>query len=470
MRLAFSKKNIWERIPHRLKAIAGPVIRKIPPAVLLGKAFRDNLKFLERAQWWSVDEYQNYQLKGLQDICQIAFNHTIFYRELYKDLGFDPKDFNDFSQFRRLPFIDKDTLNVNLERMYARDLSRFGVDYTSTGGTSGVPLRFYIQPGRSQIEYAYLVSSWRRIGYEIGSPLAVFRGKVVRGKKDNMHYESDPILNHHYYSNFHMNDEQMRAYVNDLSRLGQCFLHVYPSSAFNLAKYVRRDLVNRTMDIKGIIAESENVYPEQRKFVEDTFGCRFFSCYGHTEKLVAASECENSDYYHVWPTYGFFELIDDNGIIIKEPGVRGEIVGTGFINRLVPFIRYRTGDYATYVSDHCMECGRNHPIIKDIRGHRIQEYLITQSRSRISWTALNMHDDTFDNVRRFQFQQNTPGHAILKIIPGKKFSDVDCSRIRKNLESKIGVQLRVDLFVVDNIPLTRAGKFIYVDQRIAEDR
>jgi phenylacetate-CoA ligase len=141
-------------------------------------------------------------------------------------------------------------------------------------------------------------------------------------------------------------------------------------------------------------------------------------------------------------------------------------VGTGFINTVMPFIRYRTGDYATYVGDRCEACGRAHPIIRDIRGHRTQEVLIASNGSEISWTALNMHDDTFIHVRQFQFVQEKAGQAVLHVVPAQGFSDEDAARIQRNLGRKLDGQLSFTIELVDVIPLSARGKAIYVDQRI----
>jgi phenylacetate-CoA ligase len=234
-----------------------------------------------------------------------------------------------------------------------------------------------------------------------------------------------------------------------------------------LATFVERFGEDAPSNIRGIIAESEIVYPEQRRFVEDVFHCRYFSCYGHSEKLVLAAECEHSTNYHVWPTYGYFELLDEDGRPVATPGQRGEIVGTGFINTVSPFIRYRTGDFATYVDDRCVECGRYHPLIRDIRGHRIQELLVLADGSSVSWTALNVHDDTFRHVRRFQFYQERPGEAVLRVIPTAAFGGEDPLRIVEQVKHKLGDRLKITVERVEAISLSPRGKAIYVDQRIA---
>jgi phenylacetate-CoA ligase len=339
------------------------------------------------------------------------------------------------------------------------------VDLISTGGTGGRPLSFYIDADRSPFEYAHLVSGWQRIGYSLGVPLVVMRGRVVAPDRGSLYHEYDPLLRHHCYSTYHMTDRNMRRYLEHVRGIGPCFLHVYPSAVAALARFLRRSGIAPPDNIRGIIAESEIVYPEQRTMVEQTFGCRYFSSYGHTEKLVAAAECEHSSDYHIWPTYGYFELLDNDGQPVTTPGQTGEIVGTGFINRVIPFIRYRTGDRATWIGDRCEACGRQHAIVRDIRGHRTQEVLIAADGSHIPWAALNMHDDTFSAVQQFQFYQAAPGEATLRIIPTSGFRGVDRERIQRNLNRKVAGRLEFTIELTSALQSSRRGKAIYVDQR-----
>jgi phenylacetate-CoA ligase len=212
--------------------------------------------------------------------------------------------------------------------------------------------------------------------------------------------------------------------------------------------------------------ESENVYQQERSAVTAVFGGRYYSSYGHSEKLVLAAECEGSTDYHVWPTYGYFELLDDRGRNVNTPGHRGEIVGTGFINTVVPFIRYRTGDYATYVGDRCTACGREHVLIREVEGRWPAGALVAHDGSLISMTAINVHDDTFAHVRQFQFRQCTPGYAVLRIVPADGFTEANRERIRQCLGRKLAGRIELTFEMTDAIPLSPRGKTVYVDQRI----
>jgi phenylacetate-CoA ligase len=466
MKLALSRKNLWENLPPPVKSGVGGCLGWFPLSWLLGSRWRAQLGWLGAAQWWPAERSREYQLARLRDICTLAQQRTRFYRELFDAAGFDPRDLRTPEDLDGLPTISKDTLRAHLDDMCTVSPHAPGVDRVSTGGTAGTPLHFYIGTGRSVIEFAYLVASWARAGFAAGMPLAVFRGRIVHEDARGLRHAYDPLLRQHHYSNFHMTDANMRRYLEHVRTIGPCFLHVYPSSADALARFIRRSGMAAPTNVRGVIAESEIVFDAQRRLAEEVFGCHYFSCYGHSEKLVLAAECEHSHDYHVWPTYGYVELLDGAGHPIDTPGERGEIVATGFINRVVPFIRYRTGDFATYVDDHCSACGREHMLLRDIRGHRTQEMLVAADGTLISWTALNMHDDTFERVVEFQFYQDTPGRAVLYVVPAAGFGESDHRRMMANLRRKLTARVELTMKLTDAIPRSPRGKAVYVDQRL----
>lgn len=453
----------------RWGALAARAVEAVPARYALGYRFAAIRRFLAGAERRSARVHRRWQWDFVGALCRVAAERTPYYRRRFREAGVDPSRLTP-ETFAALPTLDREVV-----QQYGQDMLVAGADgrraeRVSTSGRSGAPLFFHINADRAAFEYAHLTAAWARAGYRVGMTMAVLRGKTVRRDADGLYHEYDPLLRHHYYSSFHMNDEHMGRYLEHIAGIGPCFLHVYPSTIFMLARFIRRTGVLVPGNIRGIIAESEIVYPQQRRTVEAVFGCRLFSCYGQSEKVVLACGCEHSDDYHVWPTYGYFELLDEAGRPVTEPGRRGEIVGTGFINTVMPFIRYRTGDWATCVSDHCDQCGRHHPVIRDIRGHRIQEALVAGDGTEISWTALNMHDDTFDHVRQFQFYQDTPGQAVLRAVVADGFDERDRRRILQNLGRKLDGQIGLTFEAVDAIRLTDRGKTVYVDQAIGGRR
>ena len=464
--VALSRKNLWERCPAPLKRVAGPVLERIPPGALLGAHFRRQRSFIERAQWWSAERSREYQTLRLRELCTHASQRSPYYRELFQAAHFDPRDLRGPEDLDGIPLLDRETLRDRLAELCATNVVAGNVDYVSTGGSTGGPLWFYINSERSSFDYAHLTAGWARVGFTLGTPLAVLRGRVIQPDADGLYHEYDPLLRHHYYSSFHLNSDKLARDVRHIRSIGPCFIHAYPSSVAALERYMRSAGEPPLVNLRGVLVESEAVFDEDRERAKATLGCPYFSSYGLTEKVVAAAACEQSDAYHVWPTYGYLELLDEAGRRITTPGERGEIVGTGFVNTAVPFIRYRTGDYATLAGHSCPQCRREHVLLTDIRGRRPQEWLVAADGALISWTALNMHDDTFRNVLRFQFEQHSAGRATLKIVPSEHFGRADADRILHNLNRKLDGAVTLEIAIVDTIRLSDAGKTIYIDQRL----
>jgi len=471
VKLAFSRKNLWERSPRLLKAAVGRLLALVPVSVVLGREFREWDRFVRDAQWWSREQYREYQFQRLKRIITVAYERTDFYRRHFGQVGFEPGDFKDISDLASLPTIDKETVRQNLHSMTTVSLTDSAVDYVTTSGTGGSPLCFYMDSSRHAVEFAHLAASWERVGYLPGDTMAVLRGYTIPLARSGIYHEHDPLLRNHRYSTFHMSESQMERYVKHMHSVSPKFVHAYPSAAYTLARFMFSSSLNFPPSVEAILLESEADYEHQRAFIEERFSVRMFSTYGHTEKLVLATQCEHSSLYHVWPTYGYCEILDDEGLNVSV-GDSGEIVGTGFINEVVPFIRYRTSDYTTLAGDGCVKCGRNHVLLDRIRGHRTQEFLITRDmKTIIAWTALNMHDDTFDGIIRFQFFQDTPGYTELRMVPKPGLNEYNIERIRRHLDNKLKGVIDIKLVICDEIPPQKSGKKPIVVQRTpgAED-
>ena len=441
-----------------LKSTLGRCLGLIPPKWLLGRSFTENCKFVRDAQWWPAERAREYQLNELREIINLAYERTKFYRRVFDSVGFRPGDLRTLDDMNQLPTIDKQVVNENRLDMCTKNVKGRDVDFGSTGGTSGTPLHFYLSANRHSVEYAYLTRSWERVGYRLGMPMAVLRGRTVRADRNGLRHEYDPILHHHYYSNFHMTGDNMRRYLHHIRSIGPCMLHAYPSSAQALANYIIEIGNQGPQNVQGVLLESENVYPDQVHAIEKAFHARTFSSYGHSERLVLAVQCEHTHNYHVWPTYGFFELLDNDDKPVCTPGQQGEVVGTGFINTVMPFIRYRTGDWATYVGGRCEACGREHIILSDIEGRWPQGALIAADGSVVTMTALNIHDDTFNNVREYQFHQSVPGKATLCVVPVTPFDDKEKQRIVMNMNKRLQGQVTLDLEIRTELVKTARGK------------
>jgi phenylacetate-CoA ligase len=263
-----------------------------------------------------------------------------------------------------------------------------------------------------------------------------------------------------------MSEDNLALYVQELRRLQPQFLYGYPSALTLLARFVASHPEVKFPQVKALLCGSESVLDGQREFLERVLHTRFYSWYGMSEKVILAGECEKSTLYHAFPQYGVTEIRDDAGDLSSREGADGELVGTGFMNTAMPFIRYRLGDYARIEHDACNACGRPWTILGPVQGHRLQEMILGRNGAAISLTALNMHGDVFAGVLRFQFRQVERGRATVVVVPSANFSEKHAERIRRAQMEKTGDEVEWRVELAKNIELTDRGKAILLVRRI----
>ncbi|MFW6154479.1 MAG: heparinase II/III domain-containing protein [Planctomycetota bacterium] len=199
MQYAWTRKNAWEHAPGWLKRGLTPLLGRVPPAWLLGRRFRRHLRFVRDAHWWPRASTRMYQTVQLRRIRALATERSVFYRELFRQAGFQPEALRCPEDLAAAPLIDKETVRANLPAMCTTPPTRPWVDRIATAGTGGSPLAFYISADRSAVECAYLMASWERIGWTLGTPLVVLRGEVVPPvRRGTMRYSYDPMLRQVY--------------------------------------------------------------------------------------------------------------------------------------------------------------------------------------------------------------------------------------------------------------------------------
>jgi len=451
--------------PEWAKQITGSLYRMIPLSCRYGRVFKYYYNLIPRSEKWSEIEINNWYIQKFNEVLNIALNNTRFYPKYYKENGVNITHIKSLDDVERLPMISKKHLRANKEDFLNSMISKKKLIYTTTGGTSGVPIELFWVKGRERSrEIAFITRMWERIGYDFSKKLAVLRGNVVDYRGRGKYFSFDPIKNRLFMSSYHLTEEKIPIYIEKLLNFQPDYIHTYPSAITVIAKYLKEHKI-RIPGLKGLFCSSESFYPGQRELIENAFKTRVFSWYGHSEMAVLAGECEYNSDYHVFHEYGYLELVDNKGKVIKEPGVQGEIVGTSFEMKAMPLIRYRTGDYAEYVEGKC-SCGRSYRLIRNVKGRWTQEQIVTKKGSYISITALNMHSDIFDNVEQYQFYQEKPGELFLRIVKKGNYCIKDEKKIREEFRLKLQNFVDLKIVYVDRIPRTERGKHKFLIQKL----
>ena len=455
--------NLYNKLPYSAKTTVSNLGRIIPSKYIYGKNYTLTLNRIRQTEYWSKSDLNNLRSRRLQRILLHAYKTTTYYKKQMYEKGISEKSIiaSPEEVLKRLDFTDKRLITDKSAEFLSYKKNSIPHDYGSTGGTSGEPFYFYIDSSRSSKEWAFIVDLWSRVGFNTNSRRVTFRGSRIQTGD----WEDDWITRDRKFSSFELTDVYLNSNWPFIQKFCPDYVYAYPSTALSLCQFMERSGERLPNTVRAILLGSENIYEGQREYIENVSGLRVFMWYGHSEKLVLAGECEGSNYYHAYPQYGYTEFLNDKGECAK-PGEFAEIVGTGFFNTVMPFIRYRTGDYCTYLGNHCPECGRNYPIFSKVKGRWTQEVLYGSKGNSICMSAINVHSKTFQNVFRFQFFQEEPGKSILKIVPREGYCERDRKAIEREFNLKFGGNVEVSAIVVDEIPLTKMGKFKFIDQKI----
>jgi phenylacetate-CoA ligase len=415
-------------------------------------------RFLAGAEAWGCGQIEEYQLSEVKRIVRHAYANCRGYRALWKQSGALPEDIMTLQDFRRLPMVQKSVMRDDVEGFSAPVQDR---SYVTTGGSTGVPFGFYRDARAFARELASKAHQYQRVGWREGDTQLVFRGLAIQ---EETHIEFEPEFNELRCSSYFLTPESMEKYRQKAWEYGPQWIRCYPSSGYILARYLK-DRGLAFPPVRGILCASENLYDFQKELMSEVFGGRIFSHYGHYEQAVLAGFCEKADTYHVLPQYGLAELVDENGQQVTKNGAIGEIVGTSFIMRATPFVRYRTSDFASLEGFRCEECGRPYQIWRRIEG-RLQEFMVTARGRLISMTAINFHDDIFDHVKQFQFLQKRKGEIIFRYIPKEGCTDEVVGDIKRRLRAKMGEDVDLEMARVGDIQLTKRGKHRFLVQEL----
>jgi len=439
----------------------------VPPRIRYGRVFWDTYNFLQESQWWSREKLEEYQMQQLEKLLKHAYEKVPYYKRIFDERNLKPKDIQDFDDLRKLPYLTKEIIQDNLEALVARNYPKSKLQYSTTGGSTGIPMGFYHERGvSSQKEWAFMVTQWNRVGYEIGDKRVVLRGNIVHLANKGNFWEYNPVDRQLILSSYHMTDENLPRYIEKIREYAPKFIHAYPSVITILARFMKENSITAFESVIAILCGSENIYEPQRRLLEDGFKCRVYSWYGHTEQAVLAGECEKSRYYHIFPEYGIVELIGKDGKPVTQESEMGEIIATGLNNFAFPFIRYRTADLGVHTSQKCT-CGRNYPLLKKVEG-RLQDLVVTKDERLISLTSLifAQHFEAFSRIKEMQLVQERAGKLLVKIVNASQYSDSDEQEILSKMQRAVSRRLDISFAYVDHIPRTKSGKYGFLIQKL----
>jgi phenylacetate-CoA ligase len=421
----------------------------------------ESLDEVRRLRALPPDALRAYQLERLRAVVGHAERHVPYYRDRFAAAGVKAPDIQSLEDLSRLPLLTKANVREHQAALRSDDFHGRWKLYPTSGST-GTPLVVLEDQGmngwRRAVKWNYL--EWW--GVQVGERGAVIWLQPLSGIKGKLTKRLGFALNNcnTFLNVADLSDAQMQRFFDQLVDRGISYLYGYTSAVTTFAQFILRKGLHqpRALTLKVAIPTTETLFPQQRRWMEEAFGCRVADEYGCAELGDIGFECPHGRMHIGAETY-LVDLVPP--LLPKTEGVCGQIAVTHLRKTSFPMIRYALGDVVHLVNEAC-PCGRTLPIIRSVVG-RVSD-IITTPDGRV------VHSEVFDYIMREFASPGNPAvtgfRAIQKestvfevlVVPGSAYRPETAEGIAREVASVFGKGSRVSVREVDAIPPDPSGK------------
>lgn len=392
---------------------------------------------------------EKYQIEELRRLLRYAKKNSKYYSKKLKNI--DMEEIKSLDDLKKIPILEKEELRANIDDIVITHEVK-----SNTSGTTGKSMTVYFTKDDLQKRMAYLDMFKEKHGVKLGMKVARFSGKNLIPEKDrfkNKYWRTNKIINQRLYSTFHIKEETLKYYVDNLNEFRPESLDGFMSCIYEIAKYIENNKIKLEFIPKAIFPTSETVLEHQKEVVERVFKCKVRNQYASSEGASFVTECIN----------GRLHYNMDTGIIEENDG---DILITSFTSYGTPLIRYRIGDRMVFSKEKC-SCGSCHPIIERIEG-RNTDYLYSKERGKINAANMSNVIKYIPNaIKNIQFIQNVEDEIIINIaIDKERYLDKYDEEILKEMRNRFGLNMRFIINKMDEISKEKSGKYRYIKNNL----
>ncbi|HXJ55229.1 MAG TPA: hypothetical protein VNU68_01070 [Verrucomicrobiae bacterium] len=408
-------------------------------------------RVLPAMQRWPLVRRRDWILNKLKQTLVQADDGIPFYRERFRQAGFDPRrDFQSATDLTRVPLLTKEDVRRHHAEMIDGRYLRGSV-MANTSGTTGQPMTMRLNEYYVAFDYACIFRHWAKAGYRLRDRYAAVRSYVPDTPEGPL-WKFNWWQNTLYMSAYHLKPANADRYLDALVQFRPAYLRGYVSSLHVLAQlaYPRRAEFDF---VRGLFTASETLSAQERLVIERTFGRKLWDWYGMTEPAVVITERADHDGMEVNWEYGYPEFLEAPGL----GGAERRLIATSLHNPVMPFIRYETQDIACL--DPRADQASLYPRVSAMSGRK-DDCLITPDGARLP--SLNFYSllQTYSDILRFQFVQTDVSHVTMKIStrPGAKNLSALVATVEGEVRKRLGPELALAVELTDRFYTSPDGK------------
>lgn len=422
--------------------------------IALGQSIKKHLDFLQKSQWWSESDLKEYQNEKLRALIRHAYENVPYYNELFRRLGLKPDDIKNANDLVKLPILTKEDIRENFKRgkIIAQNIPRKELIFSSSSGSTGEPLQYYITKDAGSFSKACGIRGWYWMRYRLGDKYV----KISQYDRSVFKRVQDIINRSKYLAAKELTAKYFSDIVKSVNSFKPKIIRGYPDQMHFLAKYIKDHQVYIFPPV-AITTTGSVLHKRARDIIEEQIGAPTFDSYS-CEGSSNVSECPTHSCYHSSMEYAITEIISND--IEVEKGERGRFITTDLQNYATPFIRYDTQDCLVKSKDQC-SCGRSLLAIDKIEG-RDSDILITPSGKFLITVQFDGYFEHVESVKQFQIIQDKVDHVIIRLVVNESFNSKEKDKIYNYWKAYIGEDVTVEIHIVNEIPLTKSGKRRYL--------
>ncbi len=427
----------------------------------------DYVDELERSQWFSKAQVEELQMRKLKTLLQLAESHCPWHAHRIKEAGLAIKEnepLPTLEDLRRLPTMTKHDAIENGNEMIWREVPGGAFKY-NTGGSSGQPLIFHFGRWRQASDAAGRIRARRWWGVDVGDREVYLWGAPVElNKTDRIKQIRDRLMNQLVLNAFEMSPQNMGEYVNAIRAYQPKCIYGYASSIALLAAYARdRGEHLKMSSLKVVCTTGEPLYEHQRELIQEVFGVPAANEFGSRDIGFTAHETPQGQMLLMSESI-ILEVLGPDGLPVAS-GEVGEAVMTGLCSQAQPFIRYRTGDMVRQTDESC-SAGRGLHVIGEVMG-RTTDFIVRSDGTIMHALAVIYVVRAAEGVEEFKLIQHSVDRIEIQVVKNQFWTDASAVEIEHGIKARLGSDVRVELCMLDVIPVEASGKHRYVVSHVA---
>lgn len=303
-------------------------------------------------------------------------------------------------------------LSGNHDKRIVTPQKVWNIEFTT--GSTGKPFPIVKSPKTRMIESKYLFKKRQEI-YNLSD---ISNGFLF------LHPIREDIASMNLWT---FEEKDMEYIVREWERKPPKWIFATPLIFLKYAEYINK--TNRTIfnhnQLEFIEYTSQSINDDEKELLSNVYRCKIISNYGSREFWNIAYQCVNGN-LHVNDEYLLLNLVDDEGNIIRDYNIVGNVIITHLKNFDMPLFKYYLGDRARLLKNNC-SCGCASDIIEFVPDREIYKLKNTSLYGnkvfRRVMRGLYFHDYFFD-IKKVKIVQDGDYHLTVYLDKTQTNDDV----------------------------------------------